>query len=68
MMRVVDVHGGHGEPHAVDTSDIVVEATSPGFAPAYLKIPTSTDVDTDGVLAVAQAGAGKPVDFFGGRQ
>ena len=43
---------------------IVVEASAPGFAPARLSIPTSTDADAHGVLASASAAAGKPVDFF----
>ena len=48
---------------AADTTatPIVVEASSPGFAPARVTIPTSTDLAADGVMAVAAAGAGKSV-------
>ena len=35
------------------TEPIVVEASSPGLKPARISIPTSIDVDQDGVLAVA---------------
>ena len=48
-----------------DDNDILIEATSPGLAPAQLFIPTSTNRDTASVLAVAAKGAGRPVDFFG---
>ena len=51
---------------ADDDSDIVVEASSPGFDPVRLTIPTSTNPLTASVLAVAKAGAGKAVNFFGG--
>jgi hypothetical protein len=43
---------------------IVVEARAPGLAPARVSIPVSTDVEADGILSVAEAGAGKQVDFF----
>jgi hypothetical protein len=49
-----------------DQDDIVIEATSPGFEPVKLRIPTSTDASSASVLAVAEAGAGKAVDFFNG--
>lgn len=49
-----------------DDDDVVIEATSPGFKPAQLRIPTSTDASKASVLAVAEAGAGKAVDFFSG--
>lgn len=51
---------------ALNDSDIVVEASSPDFDPVRLRIPTSTNPLTASVLAVAKAGAGKPVDFFTG--
>ena len=44
---------------------IVVEASSPGLAPVQVSIPVSTDAASASVMAVAQAGAGLPVDFFG---
>ena len=47
-----------------DASAIVVEASAPGFAPVNVTIPVSTDEATAGVMAVAAAAAGKPVDFF----
>jgi hypothetical protein len=63
LLRRVDVHGpmaADAPLEALDSSDIVVQATSPGFAPATISIPTS-GVD---VMATATAAAGKPVDFF----
>lgn len=51
-------------PSLYDESDIVIQATSPGFKPVQLRIPTSTDASVSSVLAVAKAGAGKAVDFF----
>jgi hypothetical protein len=46
-----------------DIEDIVIEASSPGFEPVRLTIPTSTDPSTS-VLAVAELGAGKSVNHF----
>lgn len=46
------------------TEDIVVEATSEGLGSVRITIPVSTDAASDGVMAVARAGAGKPVNFF----
>lgn len=37
------------------TTPIVVEASSPGFAPVTISIRVSTDVSNDGVMAVARA-------------
>lgn len=54
------------DPMAVDDSDIVVEASSPGFDTVRLTIPTSTNPLTASALAVAKTGAGKPVNFFVG--
>lgn len=48
----------------MDTSDIVVEASAPGFAAVQITIPTSTD-PKDSVMAIAEASAGQPVDFMG---
>ena len=48
----------------VASGPIVVEASSPGFAPVRVSIPTSTDEETHGVYASAAEAAGKPVDFF----
>lgn len=62
---LMSVSAGRQYPMALSDSDIVVEATSPGFAPARLTIPTSTDAATAGVLEVARAAAGQPVNFFG---
>ena len=56
----------HGTPHAADAqaaTPIVVRATADGLTPGTVTINTSTDPDTDGVLAVAAAMAGKPVVF-----
>lgn len=47
-----------------DEKPILVEVSSPGFKPATVSIPVSKDAATAGVLAVAAAAAGKPVDFF----
>ena len=67
LLALIDAHGpmaaGSG-PAADDVSDIVVEASAPGFAPVNVTIPVSTDAATAGVMAVAAATAGKPVDFF----
>ena len=52
------------EQQPAAATPIVVEATSPGFAPARISIPTSLDLAKDGVLATAAKAAGKPVDFF----
>ena len=61
------VHGsnlfGNTGPSLTEEEDIVIEATSPGFEPVRLQIPTSTDPSLS-VLEVAAAGAGHPVDFF----
>ena len=46
------------------SAPIVVEVTAAGFAPARVTIPTSTDAAAASVVAVAEASAGKPVDFF----
>ena len=43
---------------------IVVEASAPGLPPARISIAVSTDAAADGIVAVAEAGAGKQVDFF----
>ena len=71
LLRQIDVSGPMAatlSPEeaklAMDTSPILVEASTPGLPPVRVSIPTSTD-PADGVLAVAQAAAGKPVDFFG---
>ena len=45
------------------TPPIVVEASAPGLKSMQVSIPTSVDVATDGVLAVAAKGAGKKVVF-----
>ena len=47
-----------------DTSPIIIEASSPGFAPATIAIPVSIDVAKDGVLAVAQATGSDFADGF----
>merc|ERR1711939_1285740 len=46
------------------TEPIVVEASADGFRSVQLSIPTSTNSATASVLAVAEASAGQPVDFF----
>jgi len=71
----VDKHGplsmahqstNHGSiPRDGPSEAIVVEASSPGLPPATISICVSADAETNGVLSVAQAYAGKPVDFFG---
>ena len=47
-----------------DDVPIVVEASSPGFAPVQIEIKTSTDSSAHSVYASAAAAAGKPVNFF----
>ncbi|CAB9511983.1 galactosidase BoGH2A [Seminavis robusta] len=60
-----EIHGPATEslPSFVDATEIVIEASSPGLGKAQLRIPVSADPSVASVLAVAQAGAGKPVDF-----
>ena len=71
LLSRIDHHGPMAASSAVavhdgrmDTGDIVVEASSPGFASVQITIPTSTD-PKDGVMAIAEASAGQPVDFMG---
>lgn len=70
LLSSIDHHGPmsardrHNYPMSGETGDIVVEASAPGFKPAQITIPTSTDAATAGVLPVAEAGAGQPVNFF----
>lgn len=45
------------------TPPIVVQASAPGLKSMQVSIPTSVDVASDGVLAVAAKGAGKKVVF-----
>lgn len=68
LLAQIDVNGlmAAGKQPLDDDGPIVVEASSPGFAPARVSIPVSKNEATDGVMAVAQAGAGQAVDFFGG--
>jgi hypothetical protein len=47
-----------------DTSDIVVEASSPGFDAVQIHVPVSVDAATDSVLAVAKATAANFSDGF----
>jgi len=69
LLAQIDVDGpmAAGFEHDVTAQRILVEATSPGFAPAQVLIPVSTDAK-DTVMAVASAVAGKSVDFFGKAQ
>ena len=60
-MASLATSGGAADP-------IVVEVRAPGFPPERLTIPTSLDAAADGVYAIAEAAAGKPVDFFGHSQ
>jgi hypothetical protein len=66
LLRQIDTIGPmsiHALPEHGSAEPIVVEASADGFAPVKLSIPTSTDPSA-AVLAVAEASAGKPVDFF----
>ena len=72
LMSGIDMHGplssmGGSRAKAgwLSTAPIVVEATADGFDAVQISIPTSTDPSVAGVMAVARAGAGKAVDFFG---
>jgi hypothetical protein len=68
LLSQIDLHG----PMAVQTQTtalagaqpIVVEASAPGFRPVRVSIPVSNDLQTDGVMAVAEQAAGKAVNFF----
>ena len=64
-------HGGNtSAPAPADALEleelqpIVVEASAPGLPTARISIAVSTDAAVDGIVAVAEAGAGKQVDFF----
>ena len=67
LLQAIDVHGPMARDASASASldPIVVEATAAGFAPVRVTIPVSTDPLDAGVMAVASAAAGKPVDFFG---
>ena len=59
----IDVDAGRS-PTVVQASGcvaqpIVIEARAEGFAPATISIPTSVDVEKDGVMAVARATGGE---------
>jgi len=67
LLAQIDAHGplsAGASVAALSTDAIVVEASAPGFDAVRLTIPTSTDASVAGVMAVAAAGAGQPVDFF----
>ena len=51
-------------PEVEELQPIVVEASAPGLPPVRVSIAVSTDAAADGIAAVAEAGAGKQVDFF----
>ena len=55
----MDLNGQAGGPEGG------VEAAAAGFDAVRVSIAVSTDAATAGVMAVAEAGAGQPVDFFG---
>ena len=64
----VDADAGRG-PTTVkiagcNTQAIVVQATSPGFAPISVSIPVSVDPAVDGVMAVARATGSSFADGF----
>lgn len=69
LLSEIDASGpmAKHESHAYvdDTAPIVVEVSSPGFAPARASIAVSKDPHAAGVMQAAAASAGKPVDFFG---
>mmetsp|Transcript_74736 Transcript_74736/g.167608 ORF Transcript_74736/g.167608 Transcript_74736/m.167608 type:complete len:905 (-) Transcript_74736:54-2768(-) len=48
----------------IEVDKIVVEASSPGLTPVRVSIPVSTDPRAAGVMAAAEAAAGKAVNFF----
>ena len=64
----MDVDHGRGPTTVLatgcDTKPIVVEASSPGFAPVTLFIPVSVDAATHGVMAVARATGSNFTDGF----
>jgi hypothetical protein len=66
LLRQIDTIGPmslRALPEHSSADPIVVEASADGLAPIQLSIPTSIDAAAS-VLAVAEASAGKPVDFF----
>lgn len=66
LLVKIDVDGPMAAVKQVTSPEgpIVVEASSPGFDPVRISIPVSNDPLTAGVYAIAEAAAGKPVDFF----
>lgn len=66
LLQQIDMHGpmAAGALEAEVASAIVVEASSPGFAPVQVSIPVTADPGASGVMAAAHAAAGQPVDFF----
>jgi hypothetical protein len=65
LLQQIDVHGPLAAGSlAMETGDIIVEASSPGLTSATISIPVSADLAND-VLVVAGQAAGKPVNFFG---
>ena len=53
LAALIDVDHRWPDVDDCKAEPIVVEASSPGLKPAHISIPTSTDVDQYGVLAVA---------------
>ncbi|KAL1520787.1 hypothetical protein AB1Y20_022351 [Prymnesium parvum] len=67
ILREIDVRGPFAAagPHGTEGEEpIVVEASSPGFAPVTVSIAVSVNPLEDSVMSTASAAAGKPVYFF----
>ena len=63
MLAYMDIESDLTSLEQDNSSNIVVQASSPGLGHTELTIPVSTEMD-DSVLAVASNTAGKPVHFM----
>ena len=63
---LIDVEGDRREvaEGSAAATPIVVEATAPGYAAVTATIGTSTDIDFDGVLAVAERSQNVVIKVF----
>jgi hypothetical protein len=66
LLQLIDNHGPMSRDAKTgdEDSSIVVEASSVGFEAVRVSIPVSADSRSAGVMSVAQAAAGKAVNFF----
>lgn len=68
LLREIDCDGPFSTAgSALDEDDIVVQASSPGFEPVRITIPTTADPASASVLRTAESSVGESIDFFGTR-